>query len=135
MCKTPLTIGVAHRIEQLADRKEPINVPKFYEVIPLTELIAAVYEIKQLNSKKVWDTYNLSINNFQNEYSILLNASFDDLKKVIDEKLAQVIILNRENKLKIKPGYDGVYGEIILSGKEEIKPNNYIKKQKSLSEF
>ncbi|MBS3152484.1 DNA helicase UvrD [Candidatus Woesearchaeota archaeon] len=135
VCKTPLTIGVAHRIEQLADRKEPINVPKFYEVIPLTELIAAVYEIKQLNSKKVWDTYNLSINNFQNEYSILLNASFDDLKKVIDEKLAQVIILNRENKLKIKPGYDGVYGEIILSGKEEIKPNNYIKKQKSLSEF
>ena len=43
--------------------------------------------------------------------------------------MAKLIILNRKNEFEIKPGYDGVYGELIL--KEEYK----IKKQKSLGEF
>ncbi|MBI2148403.1 DNA helicase UvrD [Candidatus Woesearchaeota archaeon] len=135
VCKKPLTIGVAYRIEQLADRKEPVNVPKFYEVIPLTELIASVYNIKLLSSKKVWEIYNLLIKNFENEYNILLNVSLEDLKKVVDEKLANVIIFNRENKLKINPGYDGIYGAIILNSSQEHKKQIYVKKQKSLSDF
>lgn len=130
-CKSPLTIGVAYRIEQLADREKPENIPDFKEVLPLHELISAVYGIKLLNSKKVSDVYNKLIKNFQNEYNVLLNVSAEELKKVIDKKLAEIIILNRENKLKIQPGYDGVYGKILLNNKnEEIK-----KTQPSLSDF
>src|SRR3989344_4595237 len=99
VCKNPLTIGVAYRVEELADREKPKNVPYFKEVIPLTELIASLYDIKQLSSKKVWEIYNTLIKNFNNEYNILLNVSFEDLKKVVDEKLANLIILNRDNKL------------------------------------
>lgn len=132
-CKRPLTLGVAYRVEELADRpKETIrkNAPKYYEIIPLTELIAAVYNIKQLHSKKVWEIYNKLIKHFNSEFNILLNISEQDLLKVIDKKLADIIIKNRENKLKIKPGYDGVYGEIILEDAQKASSA-----QKSIAQF
>ena len=136
VCKKPLTIGVAYRIEQLADRTEPKNVPPFYEILPLTELICSVYGIKQPTSKKVGEIYNILIKNFSNEYNVCLNTPIDQLKKVIDEKLANLIILNRENKLNIKPGYDGVYGTILIDeNQQKEKQNKIIKKQKDLTDF
>ncbi|MBS3161641.1 hypothetical protein J4476_03020, partial [Candidatus Woesearchaeota archaeon] len=85
---------------------------------------------KQFTSKKVIDIYNILIKNFNTEYNILLEVPEEKLKTVIDEKLAIVIILNRMNKLKINPGYDGVYGEIVLDDKEK-----FLKKNKSLGDF
>ena len=131
-CKRPLTIGVLYRVNQLADREinyVPKNTPKFYSLIPLTELIAAVYDIKMLSSKNVWEIYNNLIKNFVNEYNVLMNVSYDDLIKVVDKRLANVIIKNREGKLKIIPGYDGIYGQIALD-KEDI-----IFKNKSIIEY
>jgi len=128
-CKNPLTIGVAYRIEQLADRKEPKNVPYFVSLIPLSELIASVYGIKQLHGKKVWEIYNQLIKRFDNELNVLLNAGFNELSEVINRKLVDVILKNREGKLKINPGYDGVYGGVVLGKDEKIIS------QKNLSEF
>ena len=36
------------------------------------------------------------------------------LKKGFDAKLVELILRNREGKIKVKPGYDGVYGEAIV---------------------
>ena len=124
-----MTIGVEYRIEELADRATPINVPYFKKLMPLTELISSIYGIKQLQSKKVWEIYNTLISNFKNEYNILMNTKEEDLKKAVHEKLANLIIKNRENKLNINPGYDGVYGELILDDKDKIK------EQKTLTNF
>ena len=131
-CGKELTIGVEYRIEELAKENKnyrPGDSKDFVEIIPLHELISAVYEIKQLGSKKIWDIYNSLIEKFGNEFNVLLNISEDKLKEVVHEKLVKVIMMNREGKLKIKPGYDGVYGVIELSEKDKIKI------QKSLSEF
>ena len=38
-----------------------------------------------------------------------------DLLKVLDNKLVDVVMNNRIGNLKIKPGFDGVYGQIILN--------------------
>lgn len=130
-CKTPLTLGVEYRVKQLADREEPKNVPNFKEVIPLTELIAAVYSISQLASKKVWEVYNLLIKRFGSEFNVLLEAPYEELAKVVDKKLADVIIRNRAGKLEIKPGYDGVYGQVVLNNEEKVR----VAKQKSLVDF
>ncbi len=54
------------------------------------------------------------------------------MEKIIDEKLAELIIKNREGKIKIKPGYDGVYGKIILDGEGDEKRKT---PQKGLFEF
>ena len=114
VCKKEMTIGVDYRINELADREIPKNVPNFLEVIPLHELISSFYSIKLLSSKKVSEVYDLLIKNFNTEYNILLDVPFEKLKMVVDEKLVHLIVLNRENKLKISPGYDGVYGKIVL---------------------
>lgn len=126
-CKRPLTIGVEYRIEELADRKHGLE-ENYIRLIPLQELIAAIYNIKQLNSEHVWKIYNLLIEKFGDEYNILLNVDEEELKKVVHEKLAKLIISNREGKLNIKAGYDGVYGQIILN--EKIK-----KEQKTLVDY
>ncbi len=131
-CGSKLTIGVADRIEKLADRPEGYkreNSKPFVSLIPLHELISAVYDIKQLGSKKVWEIYNLLIKNFKNEFNILLNVKEEELKKVVHEKLARIILLNREGMLLIKPGFDGIYGEVVLN------PVYKIKTQKDLGEF
>ncbi|MBS3151625.1 DNA helicase UvrD [Candidatus Woesearchaeota archaeon] len=131
-CGSKLVVGVADRIERIADRPEGYkreNAKPFVSLVPLQELIAVVYNIKQLNSRKVWSVYNILIKNFGNEFNILLNAPEDELKKIVHEKLAKIILMNREGKLKIKPGFDGVYGVIELDEKDKIKT------QKSLSEF
>jgi len=131
-CKKLLTIGVQNRVDELADREEgyiPEDAKPFTKLIPLTELIAIVYDIKQLSSKNVWAIYNKMIDNFNSEFNILLNVPYNNLIKVVDERLANVIIKNKEGKLKIEPGYDGVYGKVLLNDNERIV------KQKSLSEF
>lgn len=131
-CGKELTIGVEYRIEELAKEKKgykPENAKDYVEVIPLHELIASIYDIKQLGSKKVWEIYNLLIKNFNDEFNVLLNVSYDDLARVIHEKLAKVIIKNRDGNLNIKAGADGVYGSIILDDSERIV------KQKSLGDY
>ena len=131
-CGSELTIGVEYRIEELAKEKEgykPDNAKDFFEIIPLQELIAVVYNVKQLNSRKVWNIYDILIKNFENEFNVLLNVKEDELKKVVHEKLAKLIIINRNGELNIKAGFDGVYGQIILDEKDKIKT------QKSLGEF
>jgi len=114
----------------LADREQPKNVPHYKEVLPLHELIAATYGTKSLTSKKVQTIYETLIKNFKNEYDILLKVSEEEFKKIIHPQLSRIILLNRENKLQIKPGYDGVYGEILL---DNLKITD--KKQKALFDF
>ena len=100
-------------------------------------MISISYGIKQLSSKKVWEVYNKLIKEFQNELNILLNADKNKLSSLVDGKLVEFIIRNRENKLHIRPGYDGVYGQVTLEEKDlkdekqEIQLNN----QKSLREY
>ncbi len=129
-CKHKLTVGVADRVEQLADR--PVgyvreNSRPFISIIPLHELIAVAYGVKQLYAKKVWDVYNSLIKRFGNEFDVLLKAEEKELKDVINDKLVELIKKNREDKLRIKAGYDGLYGTIILEDKEV--------EQKTLSGF
>ena len=122
-CKNEMTIGVEYRIEELAKEKigyKPNNAKESYELIPLQELIGAVYGVKLLSSKKVMDIYNKLILLFNNELNILMNVNESDLLKVLDNKLVDVVMNNRIGNLKIKPGFDGVYGQIILNDNEKV---------------
>ena len=117
ICGKKLTIGVDYRVEEIAKEKEgyiPQNAKPFFKLIPLHELIAAVYKTS-MATKKSWTIYNDLISKFGNEFNILLHIKKEDLiKEGVNEKLIDLILLGREGKLKVKPGYDGVYGEVLL---------------------
>ncbi len=115
-CKRPLTIGVAHRIEKLADRQlgfKPKNAKPYTNLIPLSELIAGSLG-KGVATKSVFEVYYKLIKQFGNEFNILLEASLETLKPHCNEKLLEYIKKNREQKIKFNPGYDGKYGEPVF---------------------
>ncbi len=135
-CKRELTIGVLHRVEELADRPlgykpQAASCKPFFRLIPLAEIISGYLGLEQVHSKKVFEVYDLLIGKFGNELNVILEVNESELKKVIDEKLAKIIIENRAGKIKVTPGYDGVYGVAQISGIGKKKE----KKQKSLGEF
>ncbi len=132
ICKKKLTIGVEHRVEELADRPEnfvPENSIPFKRLIPLAELLAAIYNTQPF-SKRVWEESTKLVKEFGTELNVLLDTNYEKLKLLSGEKIADIIIRNREAKLKIQPGYDGVYGKLILEEKEFAE-----KPQKNLKEF
>lgn len=115
-CGKKLTIGVLHRVEELADRNDgfkPKNAKPFKSLIPLSELIAGVVN-QGVATQKVWKEYNNLMENLGPELIILLETTLEELKKVTNNKIAEAIIDNREGKIKVAPGYDGVYGKPLL---------------------
>lgn len=140
-CKREMTLGVAHRVEELADRPEGYrreNAKPFHTLLPLTEILSTMMS-KTLSAKIVWKEYNKLLKRFGAENDVLLNAPLEKLQEEVHKKIAEAIIANREGKLKVKPGYDGVYGELQIEAidskeveKEEVRP---APNQKSLSDF
>ncbi len=134
-CGNNLTIGVLNRVEELADRPEgfkPKGKPDFYKLIPLAEIIAGYIGVSQPSSKKVFELYDSLVGKFENELNIMLEVPAEKLEQAADKKLVDLIIKNREGKIEVKPGYDGVYGVALIEPGIE---NTRKKKQKSLSEF
>lgn len=135
-CGNKLTIGVLHRIEELADRPpgfKPKGKPDFYRLIPLAEIIAGYLGLSQPSAKKVFEIYDMLINRFANELNAALEVPENKLAEVVDEKLAHLIIKNREGKIEIKPGYDGVYGVALIEPETGIAKHK--RRQKSLDDF
>jgi uncharacterized protein (TIGR00375 family) len=128
VCRRQLTIGVLHRVEELADRPEgytPKGAVPFKSLIPLSEIISTVLEISQPSSTKVWDEYNKLVKRFGSEFNIMLKASEEELRAATSEKIADMILMTRRGEAKIKPGYDGVYGSLTIGDdqKEQYETN------------
>jgi len=135
-CRRKLTIGVLHRVKELADREEgyiPKDAIPFKTLLPLYEIISFVTGVNQLYSKKVIEEQNKLIDRFGNEFNVLLTASRDDLVKVTNEKIADAIIKVREGKVRFDAGYDGVYGKPIFNSDAQAKQS--FVDQKRLADF
>jgi uncharacterized protein (TIGR00375 family) len=117
VCRKKLTKGVEQRVEELADRTadfKPEGAVGFVHLLPLSEIIATVLGVDSPSTQQVWSIYNLLVEKFGSEYNVLIDASFEALNSVVDAKIAEAIIRVREGKIKVVPGYDGVYGQPII---------------------
>ena len=143
VCGRKLTEGVEQRVEELADR--PLNAkdskaPGFMRLLPLSEIIAAVLNVESPSTRTVWKEYNVLMERFGNEYTVLIDAQKEEICETVNPLIGNAIIQAREGNLKVLPGYDGVYGKIILENTESImttnlKPTCRDKKQSNLTDF
>lgn len=116
VCGKKLTLGVSHRVEQLADRSEGYLPPKarpFESLVPLPEVIAASTG-HSAASAAVQRQYEEMIRKLGPEFSILRRLSIQEIQKGSNYLTAEGIRRLREGKVQRFPGFDGEYGTIRL---------------------
>jgi uncharacterized protein (TIGR00375 family) len=139
VCRKKLTKGVEQRVEELADRPagfKPKNAVDFMHLLPLSEIIATVLGVDSPSTQQVWNIYNKLIEKFDNEYTVLIETSKEALTTVVNDKIADAIVRVRSGQVKVIPGYDGVYGHLIIFEESSAaKANSKRVQQMNLTNF
>lgn len=116
ICGKKITIGVEHRVEQLADRPEgyrPAHAPHFESLVPLPEVLAASCGLS-VTSKKTEALYLALLGRIGPEFYILREAPIEDVQRAAGPYVAEGIRRLRAGEVERIPGYDGEYGTIKL---------------------
>ncbi|MFQ5881046.1 MAG: endonuclease Q family protein [Candidatus Methylomirabilales bacterium] len=123
VCQRPLTVGVLHRVEELADGpagRTPDGAIPFKRLVPLEEIIAAAIG-QGVGTGAVREEYGRLVAAGGSELAILLELSQEDLRSFVPPRVLEAILRVREGRLTIAPGYDGVYGTINIFGEEAME--------------
>ncbi|MCK9266036.1 endonuclease Q family protein [bacterium] len=114
LCGKKITIGVLHRVLNLADRKLGENnrglIP-FKKTLPLLDIVGSL-ENKNPNTVSIIRKVEDMCTSFESEFSILLNIPIQNLKGKIDNNILQFLDSLRKGKIKIIPGCDGQFGKL-----------------------
>lgn len=116
VCGKKLTIGVSHRVEQLADRQEgavSCTARPFESLAPLPEVIAAAAG-KSASSRKVQEIYENLVSRLGPEFEILRTIPTEEIRRASSRLIAEGVNRLREGKVERLPGFDGEYGAIKL---------------------
>ena len=116
VCGKKLTIGVQHRVEELADR--PLGAARpgqkpFESLAPLPEVIGACVGSSE-QSKKTQARYGAMLRELGSEFHILREASLEDIQRVAGPAVAEGIRRLRLGQVERVPGYDGAFGRVVL---------------------
>jgi len=120
-CSKPLTLGVMHRVLELADRPQGSNPPgskPFTSLISLPAILAEVLASGSA-SKKVEHLFFRLLEKLGPELHILRHTAREDVAREGGELLAYALDKMRRGEVHITPGYDGVFGRISLLTPEE----------------
>lgn len=114
VCGKPVTMGVMHRVEMLADRPldgAPERRHPFHSLIPLPEMLSELHGVGS-KSKRVQRDYVRLLGLLGSELDILLRLPLDEIATVGGEVLAAGIGRMRRGEINAQPGYDGEYGVV-----------------------
>ena len=123
VCKRKMTIGVSHRIAQLADREEGFVLSSgkpFESLVPLPEVIAASTG-RSAAGKRVQEEYQSMLDKLGTEFAILREVPVEEIKHHSGYLIAEGIRRLREGRVTRLPGFDGEYGIIRLFEPDEIQ--------------
>jgi ATP-dependent DNA helicase UvrD/PcrA len=118
-CGKPLTVGVLHRIDELADRDVPELSKPFYSLIPLTEILSEILGTGPA-TKRVLSAYEELLAALGPELQILMDVPSVSIEKAGGILLAKAIDRMRRTQVIRQGGYDGEYGIIRLFGESEM---------------
>ncbi len=116
VCGKRLTVGVMHRVEELADRPEgyvPAGAIPAIHLVPLDEIIAEALGVGR-EAKGVEREYLRLVEAAGSEFAVLLDLPSEELRRLAPARVFEGIMRVRRGELKIVPGHDGVYGKIQI---------------------
>ena len=109
--------------------------PPYVMLVPLQEVVAEALGMT-IHSQKVQGEYENLVNEFGTEFDVLLKTEIKKIELKSGERIAEGIEKNRKGDLVIKPGYDGVFGEVAIWEKEKDSGvEKGLKKEKQMSLF
>ena len=115
-CGKPVTVGVYHRMEELADRPHgarPACAGPFASLIPLPEALSEMLGAGP-NSKRVQREYHRLVARLGPELAILQAVPLEEIDATGGALLAEGIRRMRAGEVRAEGGYDGEYGVIRL---------------------
>jgi DNA helicase II / ATP-dependent DNA helicase PcrA len=125
VCGGAMTIGVLHRVEELADRGEADTLPpatagEVSNLVPLAEVLGEIAG-SGAQSKSVERGYGRLLSTLGSELAILQAVPLDDIARLDSSLLAEAIARLRAGKVFRDAGYDGEYGVIRLFEADELR--------------
>ena len=153
VCGRKLTVGVMHRVDQLAGRKEEdlgiqkkdlsgVDMqgifsetfpqrPPYIMTVPLLEIIAEALGSNTMSVGAKSEYFKLT-DHLGGEFGILLSKPVEDVARISGEKVAGALAKVRKGELVVDPGYDGVFGVVKIWGEENRTQAEDPRKQLSL---
>lgn len=126
-CKKPVTVGVLHRVSEIADRPDgfkPKNAVPYKRLVQLDKIIAEALGIRSRSSKLVQAHYSAMIKKGGSQINILLDMNPAELTTIAPKEIVEGIRRVRSGELFVNPGFDGQYGTVKI-----FKENERMKKQ------
>lgn len=133
VCGRPLTVGVMHRVEELATRPSdyhPENRPTFQMLVPLMEILSESLKTG-VSTQKVINEYNRLTDIFGSEFAVLFKTPIEEIAKISGERIAEGVKKVKDGKIVVEPGYDGVFGTVKI-WPESADVSKELEKQMSL---
>ena len=121
-CGKPLTVGVLHRVAELADRPpgyRPPGAAGFTNLIQLPYIMGEILATGP-KSKKVTGEVGRLVAALGPELGILRDVPVDDVRRVGGSLLGEAIARLRRGEVIRDAGYDGEYGTIRLFQPDEL---------------
>ncbi len=115
-CGKPLTVGVMHRVQALADRpagQRPPRTDPFRSLVPLPEIVSEIRGVGP-KSKTVQGSVADLVTRLGPELEILETVPPEDVRRNADPLLAEALDRLRQGRTHRQAGYDGEYGVIRL---------------------
>lgn len=130
-CGRALTLGVAERVEALAQREASAvrradgmmespngDRPPYRSLVSLDQVLSETLGVG-IKTKRVQSAYSRLVDIFGSELTVLLDAPLPDLSAALPahgERLSESIARVRAGAVRAEPGYDGRYGTVKIWG-------------------
>jgi DNA helicase II / ATP-dependent DNA helicase PcrA len=135
VCGKRVTVGVLHRVLELADRPLEESRPwtaadegskrrPYRSLVPLKELLGEILGVGP-HSKRVEAAYGAMLRDGRSELGLLLREEPEEAALrarglAPSELVAEALRRLRQGKVSVEPGYDGEYGKVRLFSSDEI---------------